>query len=100
MVNDILWAIENQNITAVMALDLSAAFDTVNHKILSSVLEHNFGLDDTVLNECCAMCQTHGQIWTNNFSTFANLYSIFSHKHVILFNIRTRSVFMQFISLY
>ena len=40
---------ENQNVTAVMALDLSAAFDTINHKILSSVLEHNFGLEGTVL---------------------------------------------------
>ena len=35
---------------AVMALDLSVAFDTVNHKILSSIPEHNFGLEDTVLN--------------------------------------------------
>ena len=41
---------ENQNVTAVMALNLSAAFNTVNHEILSSVLEHNFGLEDTVLN--------------------------------------------------
>ena len=50
LVNDILWAMENQDGTAVMALDLSVAFDTVNHEILSSVLEHNFGLEDTVLN--------------------------------------------------
>ena len=34
LVNDILWAMENQSFTAVMALDLSAAFDTVDHKIL------------------------------------------------------------------
>ena len=43
LVNDILWTMENQNVTAVMALDLLVAFNTVNHKILSSVLEHNFG---------------------------------------------------------
>ena len=42
LVNDILWAMENQNVTAVIALDLPAVFDTVSHKILSSVLEHNF----------------------------------------------------------
>ena len=34
LVNDILWAMENLTITAIMALDLSAAFDTVNHEIL------------------------------------------------------------------
>ena len=50
LVNDILWAMENQNVTAVMALDLSAAFDTVNHKIVLSVLECNFGLEQMVLN--------------------------------------------------
>ena len=42
LVNDILWAMENQNITAIMALDLSAAFDTVNHEILLNVLKKNF----------------------------------------------------------
>ena len=50
LVNDILWAMEKQNVTAVMALDLLVAFNTVDHQILSSVLEHNFGLEDTVLN--------------------------------------------------
>ena len=50
LMNDMLWAMENQNVTAVMVLDLLPAFDTVDHKILSSVLEHNFGLEDTVLN--------------------------------------------------
>ena len=50
LVNDILWDMENQNITAIMALDLPAAFDTVNQKILLNVLEQNFRLEGTVLN--------------------------------------------------
>ena len=50
LVNDILWAMEDQLVTAVMALDLSVAFDMVDHEILLSVLKHNFGLENTVLN--------------------------------------------------
>ena len=40
LVKDLLWAMENQQVTAVMALDLLAAFDTVNHEILLSILKH------------------------------------------------------------
>ena len=50
LVNDILWAMENQQVTAVIALDMSAAFNTVDHEIILSVLKHIFGLEDTVLN--------------------------------------------------
>ena len=34
LTNDILWSMEEQNITAVLALDLSATFDMVDHDIL------------------------------------------------------------------
>ena len=33
LVNDILWAMERQEVTDLTALDLSAAFDTVDHEI-------------------------------------------------------------------
>ena len=49
MMDDILWAMENQRITAVVAIDLSAAFDTVDHDILLSVLSRKFGIQDTAL---------------------------------------------------
>ena len=39
LVNDILWGMENQLVTAVVILDLSAAFDTVGHHLLLDVLE-------------------------------------------------------------
>ena len=32
LMNDILWAMEYQNVTALIALDLSAALDTVDHE--------------------------------------------------------------------
>ena len=41
---------ESQCICPMMAIDNSAAFDTVNHSILLAVLEHNFSLTGAVLD--------------------------------------------------
>ena len=41
---------ERQEVTALTALDLSAAFDTVNHEILIGVLEHQFGITNSALS--------------------------------------------------
>ena len=41
--NDILWAMEDQCITMMVKLDLSAAFDMVDHDILLKILENQFG---------------------------------------------------------
>ena len=53
IVNDILWSMENKKVSILVALDLSAAFDTVNHEILLKVLEHRFGITHMALNWCC-----------------------------------------------
>ena len=47
--NDLLWAMEGQSITSLIALDLSAAFDTVNHDILLSILSNKFGVKGKAL---------------------------------------------------
>ena len=50
IVNDILWAMENKKVTTLMAIDLSTAFDTVDHSILIAVLRERFGITDTALS--------------------------------------------------
>ena len=50
MVNDILWNFERQNITTVVIVDLPAAFDTVDHGVLPTVLKNHFGFCDNALS--------------------------------------------------
>ena len=45
MVNDILWGMENQEITT----DLSTAFDTANHDILLTVHKIHLAIDGEVI---------------------------------------------------
>ena len=41
--NDILWGMKNQEVTMMLILDLSAAFDTVDHSILLKILHKSYG---------------------------------------------------------
>ena len=47
--NDLLMNMNNQQVTLLVLLDLSAAFDTVDHAILLSRLELSFGIRGTAL---------------------------------------------------
>ena len=47
--NDLLWGMERQAITSLVALDLSAAFDMVNHDILLSILSNKYGIKGKAL---------------------------------------------------
>ena len=48
--NDILSALDRGEVTILTLLDLSAAFDTVDHDILFSTLRTHFGISGTVLS--------------------------------------------------
>jgi len=47
--NDLLLSADNKNISIIALLDLSAAFDTIDHSILISRLKDTFGFNDFVL---------------------------------------------------
>ena len=47
--NDIMMAVDGKKAVVLVLLDLSAAFDTVDHNMLFSRLENMFGLTSTVL---------------------------------------------------
>ena len=52
MTNDILWNMERRKVTSLVTLDLTAAFDTVDHNILLSVFQRSFGINSHALQWC------------------------------------------------
>ena len=48
--NDLLQSINTQKVSALILLDLSAAFDTIDHNILLTRLQSNFGISGTALS--------------------------------------------------
>ena len=50
IVNDLLLSLDDGTISLLASLDLSAAFDTIDHAILLHRLQHDFGLSGTVLD--------------------------------------------------
>ena len=47
--NDILTALDSGDVTFLTLLDLSAAFDTIDHSLLYHILSHNYGITGTAL---------------------------------------------------
>ena len=50
IVTDILWRMEGQEVTAMACIDLSAAFDTVDHGTLEKVLRVKLGITGKALS--------------------------------------------------
>jgi len=50
IVNDLLTAIDNKKICILTLVDLSAAFDTTDHQILLTRLQHSFGISGSAMS--------------------------------------------------
>ena len=50
VVHDLLLAMDEGKLSVLVLLDLSAAFDTIDHDILLHRLQHVFGIQGTVLS--------------------------------------------------
>ena len=49
LTNDLLWVMEHQEVTPLVAIDLSAAFNTIDHDLLLSILSKKFGVVNNAL---------------------------------------------------
>jgi Reverse transcriptase (RNA-dependent DNA polymerase) len=59
--NDLVLSINKQKISALVLLDLSAAFDTIDNSILLTRLEYNFGITGTALSLVTSYLQNRSQ---------------------------------------
>ena len=82
--DEILENAECNKLTAMVCLDLSAAFDTVNHSILKTVMEHYFGLNDTALQWLSS--------YISNRQFSVKIGGSFSHTHTINFSVPQGSI--------
>jgi len=48
--NDLVRAVDNKEVTALVLLDLSSTFDTVDHSTLLTVLHRRFSVEESAMD--------------------------------------------------
>ncbi|PIK49627.1 putative RNA-directed DNA polymerase from mobile element jockey-like, partial [Apostichopus japonicus] len=73
--NDILWAMERQGVTILVLLDLSSAFDTIDHEVLIHRLEYLLGVHGIPLTwfKSYLSDRSHRVLVDGKFSSVQNL---------------------------
>ena len=84
IVNDLQIVIHNDNLAAVVMLDLSATYDTVNYQRLLFKLKHYFGINGNVLKWLTS--------YLNNQTSAVVINNICSTKRSLLFGVYFRSI--------
>ena len=85
VVNDLFLSLNKGNISVLALLDLSSAFDTIDHPILVHRLHTDFGFTDAVLQWLSPYLtdRTHYVSVSNNCSAFTPVHSGVPHGSVI-----------------
>ena len=100
IVNDILCASDAKNISVLILLDLSAAFDTVDHDKLLSILYHDIGISGIAFNWIKSFLAGRSQRVKvgSIFSSYTDIeYGVPQGSVLgpVLFNIYIRSLYME-----
>ncbi len=74
--SDMFESMDKQNVTLLVMLDLSAAFDTVSHEVLFNTLESQFGISGTVLNWFRSYLSNRKQRILIGHSTMSDAYNL------------------------
>ena len=64
---------DNQEVTCLVLLDLSATFDTIDHDLLLNRLHLRYGFDETILNWISSYLRSRTQQVLIGGNTFSNL---------------------------